>query len=179
MQYLQILIPKFSFNVGSYYHFTGSQWPAISSQQPEPSLPAWFYNPGQLSLWCKITKANSTDTEFSNICSGSTTNRASVVSPHLKFWFFYRFISKRFFCQIVLLINNGFLGSEFTVQGYALNGTHWALLLNLIPIFRSIAFEPLNPELWTQNLSSWMACLITAEVPCPLHRFWHWLQCWC
>jgi len=58
---------------------SNNQLPAVRDRQPAPSLPAWFYNPGQLSLWCQITKANPANTEFSYKRSGSATNRASVV----------------------------------------------------------------------------------------------------
>jgi len=53
---------------------------------------------------CKHPKADPADTEFSQITPGPAANRASIIGSNFKLGFLYRFISKRFFCQIVLLM---------------------------------------------------------------------------
>ena len=96
----------------------------VNSDRQAASLPARFYHSGQFAMGSKITKANPADTEFSDIRSGTATNRTSIVGPHFEFRFSYRFVSKRLFSQIVLLTNDRFQGSEFTVQGYVLKDLH-------------------------------------------------------
>jgi hypothetical protein len=97
----------------SYDRFTFS--PASAVQTPlfgEPagsktdqlSLPTRFDDARQFSLGRKIAKTNSAETELSDVPSGSSANRAAVVSPYLEFGFSHGFVFERSFGQIILLL---------------------------------------------------------------------------
>jgi hypothetical protein len=79
------------------------QLPAAVNQPPEITLPARFYHSRQLALGCKYSKTDPADAELSDISPGSAANRASIIGSHFKLGFLHRFISKRFFSQIIPL----------------------------------------------------------------------------
>jgi hypothetical protein len=72
-------------------------------QTDQPSLPTRFDDARQFPLGRKIAKANSAESELSDVPPGSSANRAAVVSPYLEFGFSHGFVFERSFGQIILL----------------------------------------------------------------------------
>jgi len=72
-------------------------------QTDQPSLPTRFDDARQFPLGRKIAKANSAETELSDVPPGSSANRAAIVSPYLEFGFSHGFVFERSFGQIILL----------------------------------------------------------------------------